>query len=893
MNIIIFVFLILINKSLCSNLISLKNLPDSFIYNSNVSTTSRTWSRLYSNQLNDNQLNKYFKIVNKTSIEITQGTSRESFCNSIVTCTLQPNSTQCILDLSLIVYINNESNKSNFNEIKLVKLQLLLSDWSNDYLYFDQLSYEFRFDPQQEYLSDDMHEFGIVKATSFQNSDLNNLVRYYIDFEEKSKVDLMELISINQQTGSLIVNRTKLISQKFASDYVFYVDALIKCSQNQKPLYNRTEVKLSFQSDKAIKPIINLISLVEQKKLGFKQQCFKISQNDFLNSNKIALAQIQIENFDLKKSYEFKISESSLDIKIENIVDNLFVVYLLKNTSLNFNYMSEIFKIKFKLANQESTIYSEFFICLNVQSEQDLYEELSLIEFKSNLRILGPNEKSIILEAHGSSDLNFMVDPTSSIYYNFKLDKISNKSARLVFDPIDKDDQIVYEIIVIAFDSNIPVDRFLKYYSYLKQLSYSFGKFLKFTTKVLLQTEKFDSTSSLKNYDLNQQVIGYLPSIFDIVPREHFLNYENTIENYFYNSNLNLTDCINLHKFTGILTKSKNCTQLSENLKVIFTLENTNTKYRVENFSQINLAQSKNDSNRILLLNINSSLVKNEFDVNFEFNLNLLDNNISREIEIIRIVSKEDDSTTYFLNGQMSEIFTLDQKLGSLSLNLTKFLQQNSNILFKKCLKMELTSTGFNYSNLIRRKVKSNDLIEINLCFSLNSQQKVFIHSSLSKGFSFQFLRVQNLNESIVWICFLSLFMTSSLLLVVVLFYLYSSIRIKENFTEQYSSSSQCQLKIRNDDLYQSIENGLVPSKLDILLNKKPLSPDTSNFIEISSIKEISEDQGVYCVASGASFTSDLSSASECVDSVSECSEISRSEIVLGRVNLEESRLSL
>lgn len=98
---------------------------------------------------------------------------------------------------------------------------------------------------------------------------------------------------------------------------------------------------------------------------------------------------------------------------------------------------------------------------------------------------------------------------------------------------------------------------------------------------------------------------------------------------------------------------------------------------------------------------------------------------------------------------------------------------------------------------------------------------------------------------------------------------------------ETYSETSTEQLKIRNDlsdsNLSSEVayhqlnynygylkEDGLVlPSKLDILLNKKPICA------EISSIKELSEDQGVYCLATGTSFTSHFSSVtnSHCVDS--------------------------
>lgn len=869
-----------------SDLIDLRQLNGPVLYDlSSIAASTQTWPRLYSGQLSDQRLAVHFRI-NRTSVELTgtAASTRQALCMSVNSC-YHDNQNKCVLDLNLIVYLKNET-KSSFNEIKLVKLAIVLADWSRDSIIFAQSEYNFVFDVNGRNEMNDVQEIGLVTATTILNQDLPDIIKYYVEFASNDKLDLLDLININEQTGLLSVNRTKLISHKYGRYYVFFVNAVMKCSQNHRPLVNRTIVKLRFVDEKKDKPVVNLISLVERKSLMVSNQidCLTINQYDLNNSPQIALAQIQIDNFNFNQSYKFVVSNHQSDkfkIKIEHLIDNLFVVYLIKSSS-SYLFLSEVSRISLELKCQNQlNIYSHFYVCVNVRTQQSLDEKLSMVKFKDNLLVVGQEINSAVLEVNGATDYNFILDPTFD-QLNFRLEKLTANSVKLVLE--DTHEPLVYhEALVLAFDSSIPVQQFLKSYSLLKQIGLEHRKFVSFAAKVVFRREKFDHGSN--QISSMHQIAGYLPPIESIVPQADLINFGNSIDNYFYH--LNDTQCFKINKYTGLITSSSSldCTL---NSSLIISLKNVDNRYNLNDVFKLNLID--NNINESVLIQINSSLAKNEINLNFDLNLNRLNETNGSAIEIARMISAKQD-TFYYYRAIGPSWLSLDTKLGSISLNLSDFYTRSSQHLINKCFLLQILSKSYEYSSPTRRVIRSNDLIDINVCFSMNSHQDTFLAGRLTSGIGFRFLRVQSLSQSMAFVAFLSLFVTTTVLLMAIIVYMYRSTNGKQYMAKQYSDSSECKLKIRNDDLYDSVERGLVPCKLDVLLNRKPISPDCSNFIEVVSDKEISEDQGVYCVATGTSFASDLSNASECIDSASNFSlmDANGQEIVLG----VEKKLSL
>lgn len=215
----------------------------------------------------------------------------------------------------------------------------------------------------------------------------------------------------------------------------------------------------------------------------------------------------------------------------------------------------------------------------------------------------------------------------------------------------------------------------------------------------------------------------------------------------------------------------------------------------------------------------------------------------------------------------------------------------------------------------------------------VNQDQTELIRPVFGSNSKFEFLvKGKNLNNSILWLTFSALFLISSIFLASILVYLrlirksktvkqdveksesktYDNFDASSNYSSSFGTCSYTttdQLKIRNDfsetslespswqssNMYQEFNYNyekLVPSKLDILLNKKPISAENSQFVEVSSIKELSEDQGVYCLATGTSFTSNFSSVSNshCVDTEH---DISSGYSIDVNERVEKTRLSL
>lgn len=766
---------------------------------SNLFKNATSWSRLHSNQLNNSFLSKYFKIVNKTNILVSNEANRESLCSSIKHCDESMPADQCVLNINLLMYLNeNDTNKTRFNQIKLVKLNLVLSDFLNDSLEFEQTNYEFNFSLNK--FQADKLEFGTVKAVSFKNPELNNLVKYYLDFEDKDKKDLIDLIEIDETTGSLVLNQTKLSLKSFKLKYEFYVVAMLQCS-TQKPLQNRTLIKLNLEkNEQNTKPTIHLVNLIESKQLN-KIECLKLTHKD-LNTNSIALAQIQIENFGEQEELKFSIesSNSNLSLRIENLIDNIYILYLSKSEPQEITkFLSDIYKISLQILSPNGIqVKTELYLCASVQTEQELYEEFSLVQFKNNFYVLNSTEQILTLTAHNlalkNSRLNFVLDENNQSLNAFQVNSSANSlSLRLEQTKQETNNlELLQHVLYIhAHESSVSSLKFDKIYGYLKQLSLAHEKFLHFTAKVLVNTlketrlqEELTANQQVLKFNLNPEnliensIIGYLPHVFQLVNWNNSLNFKNSIENFYYSlETTTLEKCFNLSKFDGILSISNLTCLTNSNYPIklkVNLLNSQNTEYSILNFYQIELYPNKLETNLLNLQILQNSSLNLNFEINFFSKAN---ETLPTFLKLANLISKE--NFKFYLN---SNLFLIDSKSNSLYLNLTNFYEQNANYLLNKCINLPIVAKKYEYLNSIKRKLVLKQEFNLNLCFLVNLEQSEFIRAVLDSNFSFEFLvKSQNLNLSILWSIFFSLFLICCVFLLLTIFYLWHVRRQRKN----------------------------------------------------------------------------------------------------------------
>lgn len=146
-----------------------------------------------------------------------------------------------------------------------------------------------------------------------------------MNFKEVNYRDeLVSILNVDEITGRLLLNRTKLAGGYYQRRIEFFVGALVQCSYGQRMLQNQTRVRLNIIDSNQTPPIINITHLLESKTLKLGPKCLKLNQSDLRvgeanSSPEIALAQIQIDNlvdYDLEYS-ELSFVIDSIEPKIE------------------------------------------------------------------------------------------------------------------------------------------------------------------------------------------------------------------------------------------------------------------------------------------------------------------------------------------------------------------------------------------------------------------------------------------------------------------------------------------------------------------------------------------------------------------------------------------------
>lgn len=164
---------------------------------------------------------------------------------------------------------------------------------------------------------------------SAKNSDL---IKYYLSSKEtiSNRELLYELVRIDERTGRLSLNRTKLATIG-RRRFEFYVEASVQCSFGQRAMQNRTLVRLTIvdSSGNQYVPTLNMSYLwTETKSLKLGPRCLKINENELKatddgmasssslssSSNEIALVQIQIDNL-----IDYDLEFAELDFRIESV----------------------------------------------------------------------------------------------------------------------------------------------------------------------------------------------------------------------------------------------------------------------------------------------------------------------------------------------------------------------------------------------------------------------------------------------------------------------------------------------------------------------------------------------------------------------------------------------
>jgi hypothetical protein len=576
-------------------------------------------SRLHSTQFkNSSSINNYFRISDKqTSLEMNHNLDRSSLCSSIKFCST--NSSKCLINFSMIFYLSSETH---FNQIKLVKFEFSINDFEQDSLIFDRDEYDFKIN--------NLSNIGQVKASSIKNKDMNNLIKYILEFksssssQSSSRLSLSNLLKIDENTGVLSLSEKSetLLASHSQTKFEFYVGAMMQCSMNQPALFNKTLVRLSIDSNiksdnspKINTNITNLVQTMPLRTTGNDQECLKLVKNDLIfdksveKSNLIALAQIQIEQlskfslqnddlmFDLEPSLrpdEMKF----LKFEIQFLVDNIYIVYLVKQENLVLNnpdfylnvFMNNVFKLTLKISDKKHLLKEDhIYMCIEEDSgkhednsRNDLFYELSMFKFRPNLYTVKSRSQSNYLTVEKldekSQNIKYFIDYNSNVLLNeeqndqitikqiensfdrdlieLKIDDLVSKNAQKSFDSteFDKIETLQQELLLVAYDSQLANKMNINIhsvYDYLKQIAYENKKFLHFTSKILINKKQYneidDGTirlNSLNNYTfivkskslIKQSILGHLPSVhdLDLSNESKWLSYDKNLIQNYY-----------------------------------------------------------------------------------------------------------------------------------------------------------------------------------------------------------------------------------------------------------------------------------------------------------------------------------------------------------------------
>ena len=528
----------------------------------------------------------------------------------------------------------------------------------------------------------------------------------------------------------------------------------------------------------------------------------------------------------------------------------------------------------------------------------------------------------------------------------FTIKTLNRTTSRLTYKKIElyenKIEKLQYSIDSIVFDSQmVKSNEMPGKYNVLSRLAKANNRFLRSMCKILINKNVetiVNDKSIIKTNNIFQfnvitdklvqnSILGYIPNIYDLKLNESLtLNDLNSPAETFYYELKSNTSCFHLNKFNGVLTiinKNRHCF-INEITKLNVTIKSIVNEMIEINYGQILLVKVqqnlvKEELSDFVEINSNSAnVLYDQSGSESEFELNFLLNRTEPMPEHVRLANlisnfKPDSAArgykTQFEIVNKTQIFTMDTKNNAVYLNIKQEIEL-------KCYSLQLTAKNFIYFNSIKRKLISKDSFKLNICFlnkemydfqidSSDSFVKLILTDSIT---SFQQLltdsnnRKKLINIAIIVSCFtvLALILVVSILLrrskrvdqkcdesklEANLSTVYSVAILNQhkgqnlsstlNTTSTQSSSleqiqSDNELQIRND-------NSLYQQYYEPINNEKMYSSITN--LE----KESSEDQGVYCLATGTSFSlsSNISSVtSHCVDPDNNLNSTCKSPVV-------------
>ena len=406
-------------------------------------------SRLHSSQLNESQLATYFTVANKTSVRVLvarpSSTPRAALCSQLAHCTHTKSTTTttsstpphtCLFDVTLLVYLSNSNSNSNstaiashhhriVSEVRPIKLSLIVSDLTTDYLHFERLIYEFGVDVSEEEEQLETKSVGSVRARLHEDAELDSLVKYYAEFRDVNERRLYSpWLSVDESSGRVSVKRRALSASR-ALLVEFYVDAFVQCALGQRPLHNRTLVRLTLRpahqqqhqqhqhstrvqsvNTSASPYTIRTLALIESTsgqnvgENGRPRCTIRLSSDDLTSdSASIALAQLRIERnvsvgddqqqqqplFEFGVSVEPAASHGLLNLTVGHLVDNIHVLYLHAG-AYRQRHLVDIFKLSVRMrttGSDNSDAHAEpIFVCIgDDQQSANNNEQASLISF--------------------------------------------------------------------------------------------------------------------------------------------------------------------------------------------------------------------------------------------------------------------------------------------------------------------------------------------------------------------------------------------------------------------------------------------------------------------------------------------------------------------------------
>lgn len=411
---------------------------DPYLFNSSIvddSSVLVSRSHLHSNQLNGSMVSQFFRLVNKTSVMLNANETaltRERICSSLKYCHRQVAATAtsnlCVLNLNLIVYLSSTSN-NQLNQIKLIDIDLVVNDLTGDYLYFERRLYEF-----DVYVS--KHDtaqaltVGSVRALNGKNSDL---IRYFLNLKDRKD----DLFAVETTTGEITLNRTKF-NPSHSRKFKFAIDAQVQCAPGQRAMYNQTHVTVNVRLDDSWveennqnQVTFNVTNFVPVRKLTLTTgHCLVLDQADLTTGavNSIAVAQVQIENFDPDVDYGNLLDLNELNLAIDSIrppltqfklelkhlVDNIYIVYVVKSHDrIEHLYLNDLYQVTLRFVHENIVRLRDIYLCVNT-GPLPLVDKLNLVQFESSLINFKPVDVrpsiDIVLHKLTSSNVTYFID---------------------------------------------------------------------------------------------------------------------------------------------------------------------------------------------------------------------------------------------------------------------------------------------------------------------------------------------------------------------------------------------------------------------------------------------------------------------------------------------------